>query len=246
MAHSLAQRLIPISAPVVRGTLDPRRPHALHDNITVRLRSPAGQTLGGTAPPSGVVPGPGSSPNRPMYGPVSAYPSSSMPRPPYASPYKPGGTPTPIRPGQGNAYFPPGAGGPVPYRPPTAMYPYSTGSPVGNTIYGRTPPPGPPQGQIPGQGMAGQQQQQQPFGQAMPPQQSPQHQHQQQLQQQQAALSALVRPGLSGLPGPGPSALRQSFGTAMGAPGGPGPFATAAAVAAAMGRPPMGTMPGRV
>ncbi|RSH91959.1 hypothetical protein EHS25_009329 [Saitozyma podzolica] len=206
MAHSLAQRLISISAPVVRGTLDPRRPHALHDNITVRLRSPAGQTLGGTAPPSGVVPGPGSSPNRPMYGPVSAYPSSSMPRPPYASPYKPGGTPTPIRPGQGNAYFPPGAGGPVPYRPPTAMYPYSTGSPVGNTIYGRTPPPGPPQGQIPGQGMA----------------------------------------GLSGLPGPGPSALRQSFGTAMGAPGGPGPFATAAAVAAAMGRPPMGTMPGRV
>jgi hypothetical protein len=56
-AHTLARR-IALPAPTIRGTLDPRRPHALHDNLTVRPRSQtryapyAAQTRTYTAPPS--------------------------------------------------------------------------------------------------------------------------------------------------------------------------------------------------
>ncbi|KAL7423983.1 hypothetical protein Q5752_001568 [Cryptotrichosporon argae] len=36
-AHALAAKHVPTPGPLVRGTLDPRRPAALHDNTTVRL-----------------------------------------------------------------------------------------------------------------------------------------------------------------------------------------------------------------
>lgn len=45
-AHELAKRFIHVSSPVIRGTLDPRRPHALHDNTTVRARPQQTQSLG--------------------------------------------------------------------------------------------------------------------------------------------------------------------------------------------------------
>ncbi|WVF72166.1 hypothetical protein IAT40_006978 [Kwoniella sp. CBS 6097] len=43
LAHELARRFLPVHSPVIRGTLDPRRPHALHDNTTVRLKTPSSQ-----------------------------------------------------------------------------------------------------------------------------------------------------------------------------------------------------------
>ncbi|KAK8869796.1 hypothetical protein IAR55_000364 [Kwoniella newhampshirensis] len=46
LAHELARRFLPVSSPIIRGTLDPRRPLALHDNTTVRPRSSAIQNLG--------------------------------------------------------------------------------------------------------------------------------------------------------------------------------------------------------
>ncbi|WWC69448.1 uncharacterized protein I206_103387 [Kwoniella pini CBS 10737] len=47
LAHELARRFLPVSSPSIRGTLDPRRPHALHDNITVKPRTMTAQALGG-------------------------------------------------------------------------------------------------------------------------------------------------------------------------------------------------------
>ncbi|WVR05222.1 hypothetical protein IAU60_002234 [Kwoniella sp. DSM 27419] len=38
MAHELAKRVLPVSSPSIRGILDPRRPHALHDNTTLSVR----------------------------------------------------------------------------------------------------------------------------------------------------------------------------------------------------------------
>ncbi|WRT67150.1 uncharacterized protein IL334_004116 [Kwoniella shivajii] len=52
LAHELARRFLPVNLPSIRGTLDPRRPNALHDNITVKPRTMAGQTLGGTTNPA--------------------------------------------------------------------------------------------------------------------------------------------------------------------------------------------------
>jgi hypothetical protein len=41
LAHTLARRLLSNDAPAIRGTLDKRRPQALHDNVTIRLRAQA-------------------------------------------------------------------------------------------------------------------------------------------------------------------------------------------------------------
>jgi len=37
-AYNLSTRFLPISGPSIRGTLDPRRPRAIHDNLTIRPR----------------------------------------------------------------------------------------------------------------------------------------------------------------------------------------------------------------
>jgi len=46
LAHTLAKRLLANDAPAVRGTLDARRPQALHDNVTIRLRAQAAAAVG--------------------------------------------------------------------------------------------------------------------------------------------------------------------------------------------------------
>nr|KIR46478.1 hypothetical protein I312_03964 [Cryptococcus bacillisporus CA1280] len=38
-SHILGRHILSTSSPSIRGTLDPRRPHALHDNTTIQLRS---------------------------------------------------------------------------------------------------------------------------------------------------------------------------------------------------------------
>lgn len=38
-SHILGRRILATPSPSIRGTLDPRRPHALHDNTTIQLRS---------------------------------------------------------------------------------------------------------------------------------------------------------------------------------------------------------------
>ncbi|KIR39372.1 hypothetical protein I307_06003 [Cryptococcus deuterogattii 99/473] len=38
-SHTLGRHILSTSSPSIRGTLDPRRPHALHDNTTIQLRS---------------------------------------------------------------------------------------------------------------------------------------------------------------------------------------------------------------
>jgi hypothetical protein len=83
MAHRIAQRVLQNKAPSIRGTLDPRRPHAVHDNLTVRPRSLTAQPLGGTASTTGTTP---------------SYPprQSTMYQPPRQQPSYP--SPTPYRP----------------------------------------------------------------------------------------------------------------------------------------------------
>ncbi|WVQ98746.1 hypothetical protein IAU59_005877 [Kwoniella sp. CBS 9459] len=52
-AHALARRLLPVHGPLIRGTLDPRRPHALHDSTTIRLKTPTSQqSLNGSTNPA--------------------------------------------------------------------------------------------------------------------------------------------------------------------------------------------------
>lgn len=48
VAHILAQRVLQTNAPSIRGSLDPRRPHAVHDNLTVRPKSVSAQAVGGS------------------------------------------------------------------------------------------------------------------------------------------------------------------------------------------------------
>ncbi|OCF35465.1 hypothetical protein I316_03017 [Kwoniella heveanensis BCC8398] len=70
-AHELARRFLPVHGPLIRGTLDPRRPHALHDNTTVRMKTP-------TNPPSlNGSTNPAASPHAP--------PPMKMPPPPIPS-----------------------------------------------------------------------------------------------------------------------------------------------------------------
>ncbi|WWC61107.1 uncharacterized protein I303_103685 [Kwoniella dejecticola CBS 10117] len=52
LAHELARRFLPVSSASIRGTLDPRRPQALHDNITVKPRTMTAQIGGLSKPPS--------------------------------------------------------------------------------------------------------------------------------------------------------------------------------------------------
>ncbi len=83
LAHKLARRLLANRAPIIRGTLDPRRPQALHDNVTLRLRAQAQAAI--TAPsPLGVngaphAPPPKVSPGTPGFMPP---PASTIREPP--------------------------------------------------------------------------------------------------------------------------------------------------------------------
>lgn len=52
LAHTLARRLLSNRAPIIRGILDPRRPQALHDNVTIRLRAQAAAAI--VAPSAGL------------------------------------------------------------------------------------------------------------------------------------------------------------------------------------------------
>ncbi|GMK59476.1 hypothetical protein CspeluHIS016_0800820 [Cutaneotrichosporon spelunceum] len=52
LAHKLARRLLANRAPIIRGTLDPRRPQALHDNVTLRLRAQTAAAITAPSPHS--------------------------------------------------------------------------------------------------------------------------------------------------------------------------------------------------
>lgn len=171
MAHAAAQRLITTRSPAIRGTLDPKRPQALHDNTTIRMRSQVAQSLGG----SGNV----------------SLPSPHQPPPPRSGPF--GQMPPPPMPG--------GYGSPPPHILPPSTKPATsaTGSPYGRAQQAYTPQrPGSATSGAPYRPLSG-------AGYVSPsspaygrPSPSPLPTHSQ---------SSYVRPG-----GPGPSALRQSFG----------------------------------
>ncbi|WWD15930.1 hypothetical protein CI109_100354 [Kwoniella shandongensis] len=120
LAHELARRFLPVSSPAIRGTLDPRRPHALHDNTTVRPKSSAIQNLGGAPsvvsphappPPKGgpmapppapgySVPPPHTLPAASRHQPHRSTPPSRPPAP--ATNWNPAPRPGPVRPGPSN------------------------------------------------------------------------------------------------------------------------------------------------
>lgn len=136
-AHELAKRFLPVSSPSVRGILDPRRPKALHDNTTVRMR-PAAYAPSGAASPgiSTQLAGGGtqmhssSSSTLPRAG---TYPAQSPGMQPYARGSPPAGQTAYAAPTYSH-YGPSTA-----YRPPTPLGPPSAG-----TGYARIPPgPGP-------------------------------------------------------------------------------------------------------
>lgn len=81
LAHTLARRLLSNRAPIIRGTLDPRRKQAVHDNVTIRLRAQAVAAIG--------TPGlNGSSPHAapPKVSPGTPYGSSIREPPPHTLP----------------------------------------------------------------------------------------------------------------------------------------------------------------
>lgn len=168
-AHDLSKRFIPVPAPSIRGTLDPRRPQAIRDNVTVKPR-PVTQPLAGMGQTvQGAMPGT----------PLSVPPTGHSAYGPSVPPH---GTPT-----RGHNYAPSqtpvyGLAGQANYRPPpTPGYGgYNAPNQGGSPAYGRTGPVVP----------------------SGPPQQV-----------------QYVRPG------PGPSALRQSFGPGNGSPYGRNPAA---------------------
>lgn len=88
MAHRLAQQLLQNSSPSIRGVLDPRRPHAVHDNLTVRPKSAAAQPLGGAPIVTSTAPSPSAYPQRQstMYQPPRQQPSYPSPSTPYRPP----------------------------------------------------------------------------------------------------------------------------------------------------------------
>jgi hypothetical protein len=113
MAHRMAQQVLQNKAPSIRGTLDPRRPHAVHDNLTVKPKS--AQTIGAAATTPAAYPARQST----MYQPPRqqpSYPSPTPYRPPtpnytYTSPFAqqtPAGSGPPR--GQQTQYRPPVAG----------------------------------------------------------------------------------------------------------------------------------------
>jgi len=145
LARGLAQRALQNNSPSIRGTLDPRRPHAIHDNLTVRPKSPAAQPLGGTP---GITTGTSSYPARQstMYQPPRQQPSYPSPTPyrpptpnfaytsPLAQPARPNGAPPPPQ-GQYNARPPAGPSGlRQSFGPGTGPIPYpgSPRAPIGS------------------------------------------------------------------------------------------------------------------
>ena len=145
LARRLAQRALQNNSPSIRGTLDPRRPHAIHDNLTVRPKSPAAQPLGGTP---GITTGTSSYPPRQstMYQPPRQQPSYPSPTPyrpptpnfaytsPLAQPNRPNGVPPPPQ-GQYNARPPAGPSGlRQSFGPGTGPIPYpgSPRAPIGS------------------------------------------------------------------------------------------------------------------
>jgi len=148
LAHDLTKRFIPVSSPVIRGTLDPRRPHGLHDNLTVRLRSPTSQSLGGSsaalasphAPPPRIGPhgymAPPTLPQQLSVPPPHVLPTSSSSR--YQSQPRPSSTAqTPQRSAQ--PYDSAHSSSNTQSRPQfgAAYAPYTPNS-TGNAVYGRT------------------------------------------------------------------------------------------------------------
>jgi hypothetical protein len=114
LAHRLAQRVLQTNGPSIRGTLDPRRPRAIHDNLTVRGKSPAAQPMSGTS--GATVPGSSSYPAR----------QSTMYQPPRQQPSYP--SPTPYRP-------------PTPNFAYTSPFASQNRSPNGTAPSPRTQPP---------------------------------------------------------------------------------------------------------
>ncbi|WWD10120.1 hypothetical protein V865_008253 [Kwoniella europaea PYCC6329] len=122
LAHELARRFLPVSSPSIRGTLNPRRPQALHDNVTVKPRTMAGQTLGGSTNP------PLSSPHAPP--PIKL---GVMPPPPIPQYVAPPPHTLPVG-GRSNDNNRPSS------TPSRSSYPPHSPSPsIGNTIYNNRP-----------------------------------------------------------------------------------------------------------
>nr|XP_019042668.1 hypothetical protein I302_08372 [Kwoniella bestiolae CBS 10118]OCF21598.1 hypothetical protein I302_08372 [Kwoniella bestiolae CBS 10118] len=121
LAHELARRFLPVSSPSIRGTLDPRRPQALHDNVTVKPRTLTGQAMGGSSNP------PLSSPHAPP--PIKV---GVMPPPPIPQYVAPPAHTLPAGARQGNNHRPSST-------PSRGSYPYTPTPPIGNTIYNNRP-----------------------------------------------------------------------------------------------------------
>jgi hypothetical protein len=133
LAHDLAKRFLPVSSPSIRGTLDPRRTHALHDNATLRIRPPPPATLSlGTPslPSSSRVPQGYMSPGLPSA--TSAQAGTSR--------YIPYGRPSPSQTASTPTYSPryqnPPNPSPSVFRP-TAPPTYIPQANTGNNIYSR-------------------------------------------------------------------------------------------------------------
>ena len=89
LAHSLARRILPVSAPSIRGVLDPRRPKSLHENATVSMRPAADMSRSHATAQAG-GPGPATPFNmaKPQAPPYQSYSSSTSPfRPTSGPPY---------------------------------------------------------------------------------------------------------------------------------------------------------------
>lgn len=112
-AHDLAKRFIPVSSVAVRGTLDAKRPNAIHDSTTVRIRSNPGNVNGSGQLSSGLgFPPPTPQPMNPGYS-NQAYPRTNT-----------ASAPSPRTP-----YYPQTSSQSHTYRGPSQGYPYSPGIP---------------------------------------------------------------------------------------------------------------------
>lgn len=209
MAHTLAKRLLANRAPIIRGTLDPARPRALHDNSTIRLRAQAAAQINTQAPSAlglnGVAPSPHAAPPKAQqYGQPQM--GHSREPPPHTMPNTPRYYPQQQRPAYGSvpAMSPPqggqqhmgqmrmpyqGAAGSPSFRPQAPNYPRTPMTPgAQNANLGPVQSPMPQTPVGPGSPMQAPMQQQ--------PMQSPMYQRM----------------------GPGPSNLRQSYMPGYGSP----------------------------
>ncbi|KAL1409706.1 hypothetical protein Q8F55_003702 [Vanrija albida] len=66
LAHKLAKRLLSNRVPLIRGTLDPNRATAVHDNVTIRLKPQTVAAIGALPTPTPGTPGPQQSPLAPQ------------------------------------------------------------------------------------------------------------------------------------------------------------------------------------